>query len=427
MYFLLPIALFFSIIIWIQYFVYYAISLPINEVCYSRDTLLSSQIQIASSIYLQPAYVLRGCANGDTFLNVTINAENQTLSSFTGVDFASTFTNYSQIIETLGLNTNRTSLAGDVSNQIAFPNPSNDLNILLAANLNNVSVPNFNSSSPYDIAKIRADLQSLSDNLSPTYINPDYTSSGMQTNLTNFNNACKLAVPAWADWNDTYIIDNFVKTGYTFSAPANVTNNPSDPNNIAIDAAFNTVFADLTYLHYATLQIASMRASIVTIRSSLLDLSNTQITPLNNNLTYLSANLSNLETSINATLSLIPDVETQLNLTLEGLPLLVRNITDDVLSLVDVTVNATFRNISSTIISATECGTIADDVGNVLTTTCGITLNAINGLWVSFFITGVLLFVGFIISVKGAKRLGMKKKIRPDGNKYIDLEGAKWA
>ncbi|KAL7752176.1 hypothetical protein RI367_002220 [Sorochytrium milnesiophthora] len=403
---------FWSALIWLEYIVFFTVGLVMDEVCLSKDALLSSSIS-AGSFSLQPSYIINSCNSGATLLNLTVNSNGNSLFSAVGVDptVISSLSSGQALEQLVGLTTtfknNAASQAASNAPSISLNSQANSINALNLTSFN--FTPFSGYTSPFNVSGLRQNVTNFGASLSPSTINPSFSKSQETTDLATFNSVCRSANAGWTDYTYTTIVNTYVVGSSVFS-PTVVTGDPNSPQNNNIQNAWNVVFPEIKFDYLATQAIASMRTSTIAPILTAIDNFDAQYsTPLNTNLTLVSGNMSIVQTGVNNFTAVPPVLVALQNSTSAAIAAAIPAGVQGAFVVVDQGMQNMASAISTFLNANTQCGPSSQAITATLNDICQLLLPSFGGMWFSLFMLGFFIFATFVAAMKGAKRIGSQK------------------
>lgn len=202
-----PFAVIFCILVWIQFIVFYYISLPINVACVSRNLVINDEYSV-SDFKIQPSAIVNSCRGGSNIFSAKVNTNGDS-----AVGLVKTFINSMFSFDSLIKN-------GTLKNMINIPNPSSQISSVTNINFENFNSNALNIADPitFNLTKISSDLRAATANLTPTSFNSDLGNTTLRdSSLADFNTVARSANGGWLDWNVTYVVNAYLLTNAVFS------------------------------------------------------------------------------------------------------------------------------------------------------------------------------------------------------------------
>jgi hypothetical protein len=204
-------------ILWLQFLIFYLVSLPLNSVCNSRDVILNSNytlpisISNGTSLVVNPATVISGCQNGASLFEVSFNPSGQNLESLASQVIAG----YSSLGASFLSNSTLRQMIPlpDTSSQLSQVNSSMNLS---AINLN-VNFSAYQIS--FNVSSMTVQLTNISSQLSPATLDSNNGNmTAMSEQVHNFNALAAQAVSPqpFTPWTYNYIVSTYVIPNSTF-------------------------------------------------------------------------------------------------------------------------------------------------------------------------------------------------------------------
>ncbi|KAJ1514589.1 hypothetical protein HMI55_004536 [Coelomomyces lativittatus] len=411
MYLVIPFVVILAILFWVQFFVYFSVNLPINEVCRAKDPLLKSNIDISSTTTISPTLILNSCSNHGNVFNVTV-LSNKTLVQTLGLSEISHFFDDSQtfLSNTIPFSTLNATLQRSIGNP--FPNSNATFqNVEQSLTLpNGFTFSVFQVASPYSLSNLQSNLASFSTALTPSTINPSFSSSAMNTKILNFNTNALSANSSWVPWTYNDFVQHFITNSETFSASTYVTGSASHPSNTQITNSFNTAFQDIQFYYAAMIAISQMQLTIASISST----ANQVLSPISNKLNTISTSMTYVETNFTSMNTLVhtklPQDEADLQQAISTWKSLLPQLIYATLLESIVKLLTTTKNILE---QATDCYSISVLAADVIGVLCYTTRDALNGLWFCVWLCGLNVFPALFFMFQAFKRFGNGLRIVP--------------
>lgn len=203
-----PLAVLFTILVWIQFIIFYYISLPLNMVCSSKDVVLNGQYSLGGAM-LQPQAIFSSCRNGSNVFQAEINSNHDTALSLVN-GLLSQMLNIDSMLSTDSL-----------SDMVNIPSPADQISSVNNANFSsfNANALNISDSMSFNLSKISTDLTTTVNSLTPFRFDADLGNVTVLDNkLADFNALATTATSptAWSAWSLNYIEQVFVVPNATF-------------------------------------------------------------------------------------------------------------------------------------------------------------------------------------------------------------------
>ena len=186
---------------WLQFLIFYFITLPLNMGCASRASVVAFDYTI-SNYTLNPDLLLTSCRSGASIFNATMNSGGETAASIVNTMIGSQLLNVDSLIS-----------PDMLSNLLNFPSPADQI-----SSVNLTAISKFNTSSLSFPTTLAFNLTSVSNSLNTTVAT--LTPATFDANLGNntkmlqkmaaFNALAQSYVPSFPGWNYTYIVNRYV-------------------------------------------------------------------------------------------------------------------------------------------------------------------------------------------------------------------------
>ena len=397
-----------SILLWLQFTLFYAVSAPFNIVCNSRGAVLNrdyraSELQAVlpsapnSTIAVNPQAFIDSCRQGRTVFSANINSGDDTVISF-AVDL---------------INTNIGVIDGFIDGSfdvIAFINQADPTGALNNMNLDSLANFNFSAfnfpptNASRDVGDNLMDVNRTFISLTPASFDPNrgnYTL--MQQSLDSFNSYSVLQNGTFNPFTYNYIVAVYYLEGTTFS-PFVVTSTTT--NHAGISQRFYDAYWRIVFIYQAETAIASQRANATATINNIENVRQSQIISLENDYVLLQTTLAGVQTLVNNVRTGFNTLKLNVNAFMASLRAFAPNITYWIKVAVRYLIEGLLDKmlLNNPVEKFAHCQAVAEDVQYVLDGFCNNFINVLSGFWYDSMFLGIFLIFSFIATMMTKKR-----------------------
>ncbi|EPZ31013.1 hypothetical protein O9G_001487 [Rozella allomycis CSF55] len=431
-----PITIISSFCIWLCFILFFLMAFVFNAIAINRTSILTKEYSLgpapnlnlfnatpASQMNISPATLLNSCLSGKSIFNASVISNGTTLVAYLGLQnfFIDQLnkTKGETFIEFLNLDSQFANI--NVDNAVSFTLPDlSELNSISNVNLSAISSFSVNVSLPIDIQSTIDTLTGVSNNLTLSTLISGWDPTQITSNLTSFNTLAQSVNGSFVPFTETYIVNTYINGGSTFDA-SQITGSSSDANNNALNVTFYAAYGLIRVNYSASIVLPAAKNNIGTIQTDLVLLNHT-LNNVDSNVSNITTRLSDLVNFINNTLPILNSINSTVSAVSPALNVTLVAAKNAVILSVKNSVANLYDQMISILNHAGECKGIANVVVEILNYLSVNWAQTMNLLWVCYFFIGICLFIGFIVGVKAAKRLGVKNKIHPGKDKTEPLE-----
>jgi hypothetical protein len=213
-----------SILLWIQFSLFYLISAPLNVACYSADDIINFDYSLTSSgnasgvmavfndLKFNPGMFLDDCRAGEILFKARINTEGKSIAKFMR-DASETFFDKAGLGSTVDKNSLKSMIKLPDFNSSTSDVKSVDLK---AFNTSSLNIPQLNLNVSF--VSVATNVNNTLYALTPQSFDSNLgNQASAQTAITDFNNLVQSHVPSFAGWTFDYIATNYVATNTAFN------------------------------------------------------------------------------------------------------------------------------------------------------------------------------------------------------------------
>jgi hypothetical protein len=396
----------FALLWWIQFIIYFLLSLPMNAICTSRASALGGSVTLPLvNAKIVPNALINSCSSGKNLFEASVNAEGDNVISVAS-DYVSSF-----ILKVPLLSDNNSSslvtLPSQNSSQAALKNAS-----FSGFNTTGFSFPTKVS---FNITALQVQIRNFNGTLTPALINPDLgNATTMQTKIDAFNAFCvSKSFTSFTPFTYSSIRTTYLVNNVTFDA-ADVSKNTdqNDQDNKDLYVLWGPVYQYTFFKFSADNNIATIQTNLTQIDAQLETLKSNRVATIETNLSGLNTTIDQISVTISTTTTYITGLGDDIGKMNTAVTSFFNAVIDDVKGII--------RNGTSSLLNAVlvtnpvegfaECKPLAEDTTYMLDSICIGTMNSAAGLWVSFGVVALVSIIGCIFGMRAKKRVDFMRK-----------------
>ena len=372
-----------SLIIWIQSVLFFFVSAPFNLVCNSRSAFMETSynvpdMSVITGLTVRPQTLFDDCLADKKIFNARLNSNGDDLLDIVGNVV------HNMVDQFLSPST--------VKQQFQFPDIDQNLNQIDTSSVNSFNtsaLDGIDVSMKFNITSKINDIQASINNLTVASIDPTLGNpTTLQQKISLFNTA------ASNTWTYRYIVDTYIAPNVNYAGAGQTEYNNAKPYIAFTYSANNT--------------LTSIKANMTIQLNSLQAIQNVDIANINAQAANIKAATQTLKSAINSTLSIVNDVKAN---TGAEFKIVTNSFIDWMVTYASSVINGgvtdllTALLIDNPIEAFGKCKNMISSLDYLFDGICIGTVDTFAGLWFSTFSLGILMAIGFIVTVITKKRI----------------------
>ena len=394
----------FGTLYWLQFIIFLILSVPLNDIClsYSQNTIFSTNLPLLGKS-VNPKYIIDGCRDDLSLLQVSINDQNDKLTSFGDFDLSGILSkNITAIYQLIGMN--RSSLLNADVGSVTVPNITAQFSSFSTLDLGkNVNLSSLNPID-VDLDDTAFKIQNFSDYLTLNTFNSNWDDPTFVSSIANFNIAVDANNNSWVSLTYASIVLNYIQGPTVFVVTETI---PIPGNRAAIQTNWDLVLGQARFKYEGSLLITNMQSNFTIMDQKLNNIQNVSVARLNADMVLMVGNISSV---LNFTAGLklqVDDISSITDTIPDKVDFLIQIVKSVLVDQVEIGLVSTISNVVNDLYAMTSCKSLVGAVDElILSDLCINASTAANGIWFCCLILGFCSCVGFVLGLLGQKRVG---------------------